>query len=262
MNLIALAAPYFATLYKLGCPAAMLLAVSQGQAATLVNLGTASGFGILANTAITVAGPSTISGDAGTLSGTGISGPGPLTLSGINHGGDAFTQTAHADFAAAFTNAAGQAADFNYAGAYDLGGLNLLPGVHRAPVSLAINGTLTLNAMGNPDAVWIFQTASTLVTGSSSTVILMGGAQADHVFWQVGSSATLGTGSHLEGHLLAQTSITLTTGASANGGLYARDGAITLDTNVAGIPEPSGMMLMAAAVGLVFLQRRPSRRAV
>ncbi len=248
------------SLRRLGISAALILGVSQAQAATLVNLGSASGFGILANTAITVAGPSTITGDAGTKSGTAITGLEMLTLNGTHHGGSAFTQTAHDDFAAAFTSAAGQAADFNYAGAFDLGGLTLLPGVHKGAESFGITGTLTLNAMGNPDAVWIFQTGSTLVTAADSTVLLSGGAQASNVFWQVGSSATLGTDSHLEGQILAQTSITLTTGASTAGGLYARDGAITLDTNIAGIPEPSSLGLFAAAVGLILSRRHPSRR--
>lgn len=263
MKYFTTSSPQFLRILKLGSHAAILMALNPaGAAATLVNLGAASGFGLLANSEITVAGPSTIYGDAGTLSGTAISGVELLTLTGVNHGGDAFTQTAHADFALAFTSAAGQAGDFNYAPVSDLGGLTLSPGVHRGQSSFAITGALTLDAMGNPDAVWVFQSGSTLVTGSDSTVILTGGARASNVFWQVGSSATLGTGSHVEGHILAQTSITLNTGASTNGGLYARDAAITLDNNIAGVPEPSGLVLLAAAAGLIFFRRDPSRRSV
>ncbi len=259
MNTIAPPAPHSPTGLRLLCCAAGLILASQGHAATLVNLGAASGFGMIANTAITVAGASSISGDAGTLSGTAIEGVGQLTLTGTNHGGDAFTQSAHADFSNAFTTAALQAANFTYPEVSDLGGLTLFPGVHKGLSSLAINGTLTLDAQGDPGAVWIFQTVSTLVTGSGSTITLTGGAQASHIFWQVGSSATMGTSSHLEGSILAQTSITLTTGASVMGGLYARDGAVTLDNNSVGIPEPASLGLLTIAGSLSLIRRRRPR---
>ncbi|MEU8272280.1 ice-binding family protein, partial [Sphaerisporangium sp. NPDC049002] len=94
-----------------------------------------------------------------------------------------------------------------------------------------ITGNLTLDAQGDPDAVFVFQAASTLITASASTVTLTGGAQAYNVFWQVGSSATLGTGSTLAGDILALTSITVTTGVTVNGRTLARNGAVTLDTD-------------------------------
>ena len=256
MNTTTLLVPFSRSGLRIVCCAAGLLGLNQSHAATAVSLGAASGFGMITNTAITVAGPSTIFGDAGTLSGTAIEGVGLLTLTGINHGGDVVTQSAHADFAAAFTSAAGQAANFTYPPVSDLGGMTLFPGVHKGLSSLAITGNLTLDAQGDPAAVWIFQMDSTLVTGSGSSMSLIGGAQASNIFWQVGSSATLGTASHLDGSILAQTSITLTTGASVTGGLYARDAAITLDTNMAGIPEPAGLGLLAVAGSLSLIRRR------
>jgi LPXTG-motif cell wall-anchored protein len=113
----------------------------------------------------------------------------------------------------------------------DLGGQTLVPGVYNSAAALALTGTLTLDGQNDPDAVFIFQAGSTLTTASSSNVALINGAQACHVFWQVGSSATLGTNSNFTGHVLALTSITATTGATINGQLLARNGAVTLDTN-------------------------------
>jgi hypothetical protein len=106
------------------------------------------------------------------------------------------------------------------AGAYD-----------SAAGTFGITGTLTLDAQGNPNAVFIFKTSSTLITGGSSTIVLANGAQACNVFWQVGSSATLGANSTFKGTILAQTSATLTTGANVEGRVLARNGAVTLDSN-------------------------------
>jgi LPXTG-motif cell wall-anchored protein len=116
--------------------------------------------------------------------------------------------------------------------AADLGGQTLKPGVYSSASSLGLTGTLTLDAENNPDAVFIFKAGSTLTTASSSNVALVNGAQACNVFWQVGSSATFGTSSNFVGHVLALTSITATTGASFQGALLARDGAVTMDGNV------------------------------
>ncbi len=113
----------------------------------------------------------------------------------------------------------------------DLSGEILAPGVYKNATSLGLTGTVTLNAEGNPDAVFIFQAGSTLITGSGSHVALTGGAQACNVFWQVGSSATLGTNSTFVGNILALQSISVTTGASIDGRALARNGAVTLDDN-------------------------------
>jgi hypothetical protein len=101
---------------------------------------------------------------------------------------------------------------------------------------LQITGTLTLDGQGNANAVWIFQIASSLTTLGSSSVVLAGGASAHNIFWQVGSSATLGTNSTFNGSILALTSVTLTTGATLNGRALARNGAVTMDTNMVTVP--------------------------
>jgi type VI secretion system secreted protein VgrG len=120
----------------------------------------------------------------------------------------------------------------------DLGGQTLPPGLYKSTSSLGITGVLTLDGQGNANSVFIFQVASALTTATSSQVVLIGGAQAANIFWQVGSSATLGTYSIFNGTILAQASITLATGAALNGRALARTGAVTLDTNLAANPGP------------------------
>jgi hypothetical protein len=114
----------------------------------------------------------------------------------------------------------------------DLTGLTLTPGLYKSTSSLGITGDLTLNALGNPNAIFIIQMASTLTTGAGSHVVLVGGAQAKNIIWQVGSSATLGTNSVFKGTIMALTSITMNTGAHLDGRALASGGAVTLDTNV------------------------------
>ena len=196
-----------------------------------VNLGTASNFAVLAGSGITVTGPTTITGDIGTFPTTTITGFGNVTLNGTNHAGDAVSQQAKNDLVIAYNDAAGRSSNVMYGGGFDLVGQTLLSGVYTDSSSLFLSGTLTLDGQGNPDAVWIFQTGSTLITASNSSVDLIGGAQACHVFWQVGTSATLGTGTDFVGNILALTSITLNTGASVDGRILARNGAVTLDNN-------------------------------
>ena len=233
-----------------------------------VNLGTTAGFSVLAGAGITITGPTTIVGDIGTFPTTSITGLENLTLDGVNHAGDAVTQQAKDDLVIAYDDAAGRSYDVTYGGGFDLVGLTLTPGVYNASSSLFLSGNLTLDAEGNDDAVWIFQTGSTLITASDSTVSLINGAVACKVFWQVGSSATLGTDSHFEGHILALTDITLTTGATVNGQVLARNGAVTMDTNTIilercdstlPVPVPEGgsaiLMLGIGIAGLAALRR-------
>jgi hypothetical protein len=118
----------------------------------------------------------------------------------------------------------------------DLGGTTLVAGVYHSASSMGLTGTVTLNGGGNPDTVWIFQAGSTLTTASSSTVALENGAQACNVFWQVGSSATLGTTTNFAGTIIATTSITLDTGATVNGRVLALGGAVTMDDNTINVP--------------------------
>ncbi len=214
--------------------------LSQGAFGQMVDLGTAGQFGVLAGSGITVAGAvqtTTIKGDIGTFPTTSISGLGNITLHGVNHAGDAVTQQAKNDLVTAYNSAVSRAPTVNLVGGMDLGGLTFVPGVYRDASTAGITGSLTLNALGNPNAVFIFQIGSTLITASNSNVILIGGAQACHIIWQVGSSATLGTNSALKGSILALTDITLTTGATVEGRLLARTGAVSLDTNTITLPK-------------------------
>ena len=133
------------------------------------------------------------------------------------------------DLVTAYNDAAGRSSTETVAA--DLAGETLTPGVYTSASSLGLSGQLTLDAQGNPNAVFIFQAGSSLIVGSGSQVNLIGGAQACDVFWQVGSSATIGTSSAFVGNILALTSITMTTGATLQGSALARNGAVTLDTN-------------------------------
>jgi len=195
-----------------------------------VNLGTATGFAVLAGAGITNTGPTTITGDVGTFPTTTETGFGTVTIIGTNHAGDAVTQGAKNDLVTAYNDAAGRVPFTVVAG--DLGGQTLVAGVYQSSSSLGITGTLTLDAQGDPNAVFIFQMGSTLTTAAeNSNVVLINGAQACNVFWQVGSSATLGTNTTFQGTILALTAITATTGAVVNGRLLARNDAVILDTN-------------------------------
>jgi hypothetical protein len=201
-----------------------------------VGLGTADSFAVLAGSGITNTGSTTITGDIGShptpaQTGTGACpAAGCVTLDGVNHEDDAVTQGAKADLTTAYNDAAGRTPVTTIA--TELGGQTLGGGVYNSAAgTFGITGTLTLDAGGNPDEVFVFQTASTLITASASSVNLLGGAQACNVFWQVGSSATLGTSSSFSGNILALTDITMTTNATAVGRVLARNGAVTLDTN-------------------------------
>ena len=199
-------------------------------AATSVPLGTAGSFAVLAGSGITNTGPTTIAGDIGTFPTTTIVGAGSITQTGTNHAGDAVTQGAKNDLVTAYGTAAGEGPPTAVTG--EVGNRTLRAGVYKAATSMGLTGALTLDAAGNPDAVFVFQAGSTLTTASASSVVLVNGAQACHVFWQVGSSATLGTTTRFRGNVLATTSITLKTSATVEGRVLARDGAVTLDHNV------------------------------
>ena len=213
-------------------------------AATVVGLGNADNFGVLAGSGITNTGTTAIIGDIGTFPTTSETGFGSVTLNGTNHAGDATTQGAKTDLITAYGNAAGQTATSTISA--DLGGQTLTPGVYSSGSSIGLTGTLTLDGGGDTNAIFIFQAGSTLTTASASRVVLINGAQSCNVFWQIGSSATLGTNSIFQGNILALISVTLNTGATVTGRVLARDGAVTLDTNtinkaVCGvvIPPPS-----------------------
>lgn len=194
-----------------------------------VNLGTTAGFAVLAGSTITNTGPTTITGDVGLHPGSAFVDTG-VTLNGARHITDAVANQAKIDLVTAYNDAAGR--PVSNAVPVDLGGLTLGPGVYSSGGVLGITGTLTLDARGDPDAVFIFQSTATLITASASRVQLINGARFCRVFWVVPSSARLGTNSQFVGHIFALTDIAAQTGARVEGQLLARNGQVTLDTNV------------------------------
>jgi hypothetical protein len=197
-------------------------------------LGSADNFVVLAGSGITNTGTTTITGDVGTYSTTTETGFGSVTLTGTDHAGDSVTQAAKTDLTTAYNAAAGRTP---VTVATELGGTSPVPGVYNsADGKFVITGTITLT--GNATDVWIFQTVTTLITASSSQIIMGGTAKAANVYWVVGSSATLGTGTTFAGNILALTSITLTTGATVEGRTLARNGTVILDTNSVTKPVP------------------------
>jgi hypothetical protein len=202
------------------------------------SLASAGNFVVLAGSTVTNTGASALTGDLGVSPGTAVTGFPPGTHSGSVHAGDATSATAMADLTLAYDDAAGRTlAPVTVAG--NLGGLTLPPGLYKSTSSLAISsGDLTLDAQGDANAVFIFQMASTLTTTSGRAVILAGGAKSTNVYWQVGSSATLGTTSVFKGTIMANQSITLNTGAALNGRALARIGAVALGANAMVLPTP------------------------
>ncbi|MGZ5322132.1 MAG: ice-binding family protein [Solirubrobacterales bacterium] len=191
-------------------------------------LGTADSFAILGGSTITNTGPTVINGNVGLDPGTAVVGFPPGKVNGTGHLGDAVAKRAKADLTTAYHDVAGW--PFSATSLPDLGGRTLTAGIYRtgAVPSLGLTGRLTLDARGDPRAVFIFQIASTLVTATDSSVRLINGAQACNVYWQVGSSATLGTRTAFQGSILALTSISVNDGVAVNGSLLARNGAVTL----------------------------------
>jgi hypothetical protein len=216
----------------LAVAAAALIGMQSGAraATTPVPLGTAANFAVLAGSTITNTGPTTINGDLGLSPGTAVTGFPPGAVNGTVYTADSVALQAKNDLTTAYNDAAAESVTATIP--TGLGGTTETPGVYNSAAgTFGITGTLTLDAQGNPNAVFIFQAASTLITASASNVSLINGAQASNVFWVVGSSATLGTDSTLQGSILAVTSITVTTGTTIDGRALARNGAVTLDAN-------------------------------
>jgi len=197
-----------------------------------VNVAGTVDLAILAGSAITSTGATNITGNIGLSPGTSIGGFPPGILNGTIHINDAISDQAKLDLTAAYNDAAGRSATDMVTISGNIGGLTLTPGLYKSTSSLEISsGDVTFDARGNADAVFIIQVATTLTTTSGRQVFLSGGAKASNIFWQVGSSATLGTTSVFKGTIMAMQSITFNTGASLEGRALARTGAVTMAGN-------------------------------
>ena len=236
----------------------LVLAVPAG-AVEDIPLGSASTFAVLGASAVTNTGPSVITGDLGVSPGTSISGFPPGSVTGTVHNADTTSTAAQGDIGTAYAAAASQACDTDLSG-QDLGGQTLPPAVYCFASSAQLTGVLRLDAQGSPTAKWLFKVTSALTTASDAAVILInGGTQCvNQVNWQVGSSATVGSGTIFLGNILANTSITLATGSNSTGSLYAHTGAVTMDSNKVGtcdggvqIPPPPPLTISTTPSGSV-----------
>lgn len=208
--------------------AALLTAtLPAGAAQSAVPLGIAESFAVLAGSGITNTGATTITGDIGTFPTPAETGTDSITLIGTDHADDAVTRDAKDALITAYNDAFGRMPATSVP--VELGGRTLTPGVYTAP-TFGLTGVLVLDSGGDPDATFVFQAGSTLITEVNSRILLIG-VDPCHVVWQVGSSATFKTGTDFVGDVLAHTSVTAQSGATFHGRLLALNGAVTLDTN-------------------------------
>jgi hypothetical protein len=230
---VAVAGPRSATLIAFMVAAAVLFLVGNTADAAIVPtvpLGTSANYAVLAGSTVTNTGPSVLNGSLGLSPGTSVTGfpPGLVVPPGTKDVTNAAAAKAQSDLTAAYVNAAGRPVTATTTA--DLGNLKLQGGVYAGPSkgALSLTGPLILDGAGNSSSVFMFQTNSTLTTASGSTVTVINGALCSNVFWQVGSSATLGTGSVFVGNILALSSITVNSGVTVHGRALARNAAVTL----------------------------------
>lgn len=222
--------PYKVPAIALAVMAALVLAASAA-AQTAPSLGSAQSFAVVGGSTVTNTGPSVITGSLGLSPGSALIGfPPGLVNAGATNISDAVALEAQNSITTAFNSLAGQPCTQDLTG-QNLGGLTLVQGVYCFTSSAQLTGSLILDAQGDADAVFIFKIGSTLTTASKASVGVINNGSPCKVFWQIGSSATLGTATSFIGNALALTSITLNTSAGVIGRLLARNGAVTLDTN-------------------------------
>jgi hypothetical protein len=214
-----------------------LFAASAARAAP-VNLATTSPFVVLGGTTVTNTGPSVLNGDLGVSPGTALTGFGlPAVVNGATHENTAVAAQAQSDLTNAYNVAAGQAVlPADDLSGTDLGNRTLAPGAYRYTSDALLTGALTLDAAGDPNAQFVFLIGSELKTESASSVVLINGASPCNVYWQVGSSADIGTTTTFQGSLMALTSISLKNGATVIGRMLARNGQVSLINNVLTAP--------------------------
>lgn len=208
-----------------------------GAGPPLAVLGTSSTFAILAGSTVTNTGATTsIVGSVGVSPGSAITGiPVGQPTGGTVHAADPTALAAQTDLTAAYNDLAGRARNATMTG-INLGNRTFQTGVFFWSTSAQLTGTVTLDAQGDANAVFIFQIGSTLTSASGAAVTLINGADAKNVFWQIGTSATLGTGTSFKGNIVALSSITLNNGATLSGRALARNGAVTLAANAVALP--------------------------
>jgi Ice-binding-like len=242
-----------------------LLAVSQpAAAAEVIPLGEAAQVAILGGSTVTNAGPTMVVGNLALSPGVSVTGFPPGTISGGSiHINDALATQAHADAFTAYTQVAGETLTTDLSG-MNLGGMLLTPGVYHFDTTAQLTGALMLDTGGDPDAAFHFQIGTTLATDPLSTITLLNGDSVN-IFWQVGTSATIGSDSMFIGNLIADQSISVELGAMVDGRLLAINAAVTLNTNTingfADVPEPSPWAMIMIGAGLLFVvQRRYHRK--
>jgi len=250
----------------LSLAATLLFLIGATPAAAQVTLGsTLSSFGVLGGSTVTNTGPTIVNGNLGVSPGSAVTGFPPGVVSGGTiHLNDATAVQAQSELTTAYNTIAGTPCTVDLTG-QNLGGLVLTPGVYCFTASAQLTGTLTLDALGNPNAQFLFKIGSTLTASNASSVVVVNSASSCNVFWQVGSSATFGTSTTFAGNVISLTSITLNTGSSVSGRALARNGAVTLDSNNitpcgvvgggAGVPALSFplLMLLGGAIAVAAL---------